>query len=243
MKLAIISDIHGNLEALTAIIERIETCAVDQVISLGDNIGYGPDSSEVMELLAHKKIQSILGNHEMVIKHPRFITWFNPVAQKSVLKTHANLSAHHIKTIHTFKKSMVKGNLRFVHGVPPNSPFLYPFQLSDKALARKISELEQPICFCGHTHELELIECNCHGKLTRNALFQGLHTLNENSRYLINAGSVGQPRDANKDAKLMIYDSHPHTIEVLYVPYPYPVTMQKILDAGLPESFANKLSP
>ncbi len=243
MKLAVISDIHGNLEALTAVIERIETCSVDQIISLGDNIGYGPNPNEVMDLLARNKIQSILGNHEMVVKSPRFITWFNPVAQKSVIKTHATLLPHHIKTIHTFKEHMIKENLRFVHGVPPHSPFLYPFQLSDKALARKILELAQPICFCGHTHELELIECTCHGELTRHPLDRGAQTLKKDSRYLINAGSVGQPRDANKDAKVVLYDSLTHTMEVLYVPYPYPVTMQKIRDAGLPESFATKLSP
>jgi len=243
MKLAILSDIHGNLEALTAVINRLETYTVDQIISLGDNIGYGPNPNEVMDLLAQKKIKSILGNHEMVVKHPRFITWFNPVAQKSVKNTNEALSPHHIKTIHTFKKHMVKENLRFVHGVPPHSPFLYPFQLSDKALARKISALAQPICFCGHTHELELIECTCHVELIRHPLSQGLQTLKKNSKYLINAGSVGQPRDANKDAKVILYESLTHTIEVLYVPYPYPVTMQKIRDAGLPESFATKLSP
>ena len=243
MKFAIISDIHGNLEALTAVINRLETCTIDKIISLGDNIGYGPNPNEVMDLLAQKKVESILGNHEMVVKHPRFITWFNPVAQKSVVKTNADLSPHHIKTIHALEKSMVEKNLRFVHGVPPHSPFLYPFQLSDKALAKKISLLAQPICFCGHTHELELIECTGHGDLIRHPLAQGIQTLKQGSRYLINAGSVGQPRDANKDAKVMLYDSLTHIIEVLYVPYPYPVTMQKIRDAGLPESFATKLSP
>ena len=245
MKIAIISDIHGNLEALTAVLERLNSCAmsVERIISLGDNIGYGPNPNEVMTLLAREKVASILGNHEMVIKHPRFLNWFNPVARKSVVKTSKDLSLTHVKAIHDLETSMVKENLRFVHGVPPQSPFLYPFQLSDKHLARKISGLPQSICFCGHTHELEMIECNGQGQLCRRPLPPGGETLNKKYRYLINAGSVGQPREANKDAKLLIYNTKSHTIEVLYVPYRYKVTMQKIIDAGLPESFANKLSP
>ncbi|SMC85476.1 Predicted phosphodiesterase [Desulfocicer vacuolatum DSM 3385] len=243
MKIAIISDIHGNLEALTAVMEHLNTCPVDQIISLGDNIGYGPNPNEVMDLLARHSIQSVLGNHEMVVKYPRFLKWFNPVAQKSVVQTNKSLLPHHIKTIHTFEKQMVKENLRFVHGMPPQSPFLYPFQLSTKGLAGKISELKQPVCFCGHTHELELIELTCRDKLIQAPLPQGVQSLQKTSKYLINAGSVGQPRDENKDAKLIIYDPLAYTIEVLYLPYPYRVTMQKIRDAGLPESFATKLSP
>ncbi len=245
MNIAIISDIHGNLEALTAVLERLNSCArsVGRIISLGDNIGYGPNPNEVMSLLAREKVESILGNHEMVIKYPRFLNWFNPVARKSVVKTHKDLFLTHVKTIHSFETFMVKDNLRFVHGVPPQSPFLYPFQLSDKHLARKISGLAQSICFCGHTHELEIIECKDQGQLCRRPLPMGAEILNKKHRYLINAGSVGQPREANKDAKVLLYNTKAHTIEVLYVPYPYKVTMQKIIAAGLPESFANKLSP
>ncbi len=243
MNLAIISDIHGNLEALTAVLERLQSCAVDRIISLGDNIGYGPNPNEVMGMLAREKVESILGNHEMVIKHPRFLNWFNPVARNSVVKTTADLSLKHVKSIHTHETAMVKDALRFVHGVPPRSPFLYPFQLSDRLLAKKISDMGQSICFCGHTHELEIIECTNHGKLQRRPLARQGEALNRKYRYLINAGSVGQPRDSNKDAKVLIYHTRSHSIEVIYVPYPYKVTMQKIIDAGLPESFANKLSP
>ncbi len=243
MKIAVISDIHGNLEALTAVLEHLGTCAVDRIISLGDNIGYGPDPNEVMNLLVRENIESILGNHEMVIKAPRFLNWFNPVARKSAVKTTAALSSHHVRTIHTFEKSMVKGHLGFVHGVPPHSPFLYTFQLSDSALAQKISKMNPTVCFCGHTHELEMIECTGPNELVRRSLHQGGEPLKKETRYLINVGSVGQPRETNKDAKVVIYDDRTHTIEVLFIPYPYPVTMQKILDAGLPESFALKLSP
>ena len=234
MKIAIISDIHGNLEALTAVLEHLGTCAVDRIISLGDNIGYGPDPNEVMNLLAREKVESILGNHEMVIKAPRFLSWFNPVARKSVIKTTAALSLHHVRTIHTFEQSMVKADLRFVHGVPPQSPFLYTFQLSDSALAQKISELSQTVCFCGHTHELEMIECTGRNKLVRRPLHEGGQPLKKNTRYLINAGSVGQPRETNKDAKAVIYDASAHTLEVLYIPYPYPVTMQENPGCGAP---------
>lgn len=243
MKTAIISDIHGNLEALTAVLERLQARSVDRIISLGDNIGYGPNPNEVMTLLAREKVESILGNHEMVIIYPRFINWFNPVARKSVIKTTADLSLIHVKSIHTHKKFMVKKNLRFVHGVPPSSPFLYPFQLSDKKLAQKISNMDETICFCGHTHELEIIECTSQGELTRRPLAREGVALNKKYRYLINAGSVGQPRGSNKDAKALIYHGGSHSIEIIYVPYPYEVTMKKIIDAGLPESFAAKLSP
>ena len=198
MKIAIISDIHGNIEALTAVLERLESSAVAHIISLGDNIGYGPNPNEVMTLLARKKAQSILGNHEMVIRHPRFMNWFNPVARKSVIQTTANLSSHHVKTIHTLEESMVKGNLRFVHGVPPHSPFLYPFQLSDTALARKIWEMDQSVCFCGHTHELEIIESTDPSQLIRRPLLREGETLKKNPDTLSTQAVWGSPGSQTK---------------------------------------------
>ena len=243
MKTAVISDIHGNLEAFTAVLAHLEKQGIHHIISLGDNIGYGPDPDKVMDLLARHQVISILGNHEMVICHPRFLKWFNPVARKSVAATTNALSPKHIRTIHSWETRLTKGNLQFVHGVPPRSPFLYTFQVPDPLLGQKLLEMERSVCFCGHTHELELIHSTPDGELLRRPLGRGRQVLDKQLRYLINVGSVGQPRDADKSAKLVIYDDVAHAVEVCYIPYPFEITAQKIRAAGLPESFARRLCP
>lgn len=243
MRIAVISDIHGNLEAFQAVLERIRGLAPDRIISLGDNIGYGPDPEPVMQHLETHQILSILGNHEMVIRHPRYLSWFNPQARESVTATSAGLSRRSTRQIATWHRCLVLDGIRFVHGMPPRSPFLYPFQLTETGLARKIRELPETICFCGHTHELELIQCTGSGTVIHHPLTQGKIQLEAGSRWLVNAGSVGQPRDENKDAKLLLFDDTDRLLEVVYVPYDYETTARKIRDAGLPDAFARRLYP
>ena len=241
MKLVVISDIHGNLEAFTRVLERIDRIMPDRVICLGDNIGYGPDSNTVVEMVREKGIESILGNHEMAAKDPRFLACFNPVAQESVRHMNATLTDKVLDTIRTFRKALVKDGIRFVHGAPEQSPFLYLYQFSDSGLAAKMRKMKERICFAGHTHELELIRLDPEGRLYRKELKEGSVFLQNDAKYIINAGSVGQPRDGDNNAKLVVYDSEESRIEVVFVPYEFRKTAEKIVKAGLPGSFADKL--
>ena len=242
MILSVISDIHGNLEAFSEVLKAIKTINPHKIISLGDNIGYGPNPEEVMTLISEHRIESVLGNHEMVVKDYQLIRWFNPVAQKAVEYTLQHLSKSSIKAIKAYKNFIVKDDLRFVHGVPPCSMFLYIFQLQDSNIMKKLDNMEQRICFIGHTHELGIIKYDSR-KLVKSSLNKRKKVqLRKNCRYIINAGSVGQPRDGDTSAKFMVFDTEKDTIEVKYIPYDFTLTARKIIEAGLPRVYAEKLS-
>jgi predicted phosphodiesterase len=242
MKLAVISDIHGNLEAFEAVLGKIESAGVDRTVSLGDNIGYGPDPEAVMSLIRRHRIPSVLGNHEIVIKDRRFLKWFNPEVRKHVNLIQAMLSDDSIHAIRQFPRALVIDNLRFVHGCPEESPFLYLFQMGESRMKNCMARMTQDICFAGHTHDLGLkVYDPVHERLEEKPLGKGIHLLEPGFRYIINAGSVGQPRDRNRDAKLLLFDTGSLTLEVQYVPYDYQTTVAKIRRAGFSESFAEKL--
>ncbi len=241
MKIAVLSDIHGNLEALHTVMEEIRHQRVDTVISLGDNIGYGPDSQSVMDLLAEYKIASVLGNHEMAVKNRANLEWFNPMAQKALEITLSQLSGPAVAKICQLPFFLVKHGLRFVHGVPPANVFLYLFQLPEKKLIQKLDRLRERICFVGHTHNLEIISWDS-DHLTRDKLGPGISQLNINKKYIINAGSVGQPRDGSPEAKFLVYDTQTRQLSVMAVDYPFAETGKKIIAAGIPKMYAEKLA-
>ena len=239
-KLAIVSDIHGNRDALEEVLKDIEALSVAQIFSLGDNIGYGPEPEAVIQMLQDRNIPSVLGNHELAVTDASELDWFNPVARESLLKTIDMLSAASIERIHQFPYCRVEDDYRFVHGFPPDSPVIYQFQVSDDDLVKTFSELQEHIFFTGHTHYPEIVEYDADAiqkyKLGRKTL-----TLKTGARYIINVGSVGQPRDGDNNAKYVLFDTAAQTVELRYVPYDIESTVQKILDAGLPEAHALRL--
>ncbi len=240
MKTAILSDIHGNATALEAVLKDVDSCAVDMVLSLGDNIGYGPEPEKVINILRSRKIPSVTGNHELGVTRPDFLPLFNPVARKSIDMTIDMLSENGIQHIKTFPNAIVKDDLRFVHGFPPESPTKYLFELSDDEIKDSLSVMVERYCFIGHTHDLEILILE-KDRLVRHPLAEGIFPLNPENKYLINAGSVGQPRDGNSQAKYVIWDSNTKKLTVRYITYNISDTVKKIYKAGLPEQHALRL--
>jgi len=240
MKTAIISDIHANATALEAVLKDIDSCVVDMVLSLGDNIGYGPEPEKVINILRSKKIPSVTGNHELGVTRPNFLPLFNPVARKSIEMTLDMLSESSIAHIKKFPNVIVKNNLRFVHGYPPESPTKYLFELSDEEIQESLSQMVEKYCFIGHTHDLEILILE-NNRLTRRPLEKGIFPLNPNNKYIINSGSVGQPRDGNSQAKYVIWNSDTNELSVRYITYNISDTVKKIYKAGLPEQHALRL--
>lgn len=240
MKTAIISDIHGNATALEAVLKDIDVCSVDTVLSLGDNIGYGPEPEKVIRILRSKKIPSVTGNHELGVTRPNFLPLFNPIARKSIKMTLEMLSESSLDHIKKFPNVIVNNDLRFVHGFPPESPTKYLFELSDEEIKDTLLKMVERYCFIGHTHDLEILilEKDC---LTRLPLEEGIFPLDPNNKYIINSGSVGQPRDGNSQAKYLIWDSDTSVLSVRYITYNISDTVKKIYKAGLPEQHALRL--
>jgi predicted phosphodiesterase len=240
MRLAVLSDIHGNLDALREVLRDMDRFRVDQVICLGDTIGYGPQPEETIRLIQERAIPAVMGNHEMAVVKPQLQEWFNPEARESIRKTQTLLSSETLLYIHGLPSSRIIGQLRFVHGCPPNSPFIYLFQLSESRLMEIFRKSTEWIVFVGHTHNLKLIRFDGQ-TVARNPLRQGILPLNAQNRYIVNIGSVGQPRDGNNAAKYVIVDTLALSLEVRFVPYDIAAVYRKIIDAGLPKSHAERL--
>lgn len=240
MRIAAISDIHGNLDAFREVLRDMGRFQVDQVICLGDMIGYGPEPEETIRLIRERGIPGVMGNHEMAVVKPQLQEWFNPQARESIRKTLTLLSAETLSYIHGLPSSRVVEGFRFVHGCPPNSPFIYLYQLSESRLMEILQKSLERIVFVGHTHNLKLIRFD--GKaIVEKTLHQGIIPLSDQSSYIVNAGSVGQPRDGNNTAKYVIVDTLACSLEVRFVPYDIAAVYRKIIDAGLPKSHAERL--
>jgi len=170
-------------------------------------------------------------------KHRR---WFNALACKALVKNERLLSDKSIQFIRKLKIFMQIYGAYFVHGTPPDSATTYIFKVSEKSLPAIFRQVNLKVCFIGHTHKLQTIAYN--GKdLVKEELLEGVITLSDDCNYIINVGSVGQPRDDNSDAKYIIWDSNINTIEAKFISYDIDMAAAKILKAGIPKKFARQL--
>jgi len=240
LKLTVISDIHGNLEAFKAVLADIDRLGLETVVCLGDNIGYGPEPDQVVRLLRSRNIPSLMGNHELGLVDKNILSWFNTQARRSLLQTKELLSAEVLACLRKLPVNMSVNECLLVHGCPPGSINTYIFQVSPAQLARIFQEMESDLCMVGHTHELLLIAYTA-GKVSTAPLSKGIQTLAAESKYIVNVGSVGQPRDGNNNAKYVIWDSEARTLEVRFVPYNIKKTVEKIIALGLPRGHADRL--
>jgi len=240
MRLAIFSDTHGNYDAFQLVIKDINASNIDAVISLGDNIGYGPEPDRVIKEIKALGIPSVQGNHELALKDEEYLNWFNPAARKSLVKTRDLLSKVSIRYMSQFEPFITSYDCRFVHGFPPDSPLIYSFQVSEGRKQEVFKDMAERMCFIGHTHTLEIIGYD--GKdIQYQELSEGLFRLDPEKKYIINTGSVGQPRDSTNKAKYVIWDSMEHSLDVRFLSYDIASVVRKIRAAGLPEEHAQRL--
>ncbi|MDP2647562.1 MAG: metallophosphoesterase family protein [Desulfobacterales bacterium] len=240
MRLAVISDIHGNLDAFRRVLEDMDRSMVDAVVCLGDAIGYGPEPDQVVSLIDDLKVPAIIGNHELAAIEPACLREFNPPARASIEMTMGMLSERSLHFIRALQPYHIGWKCHFVHGFPPDSIDTYLHGVSKERLESAFHLLDQKICFAGHTHLLEIIGFD--GRQVIHApLPQGVVGLERPLKYIINAGSVGQPRDADKRAKYVIWDDAAYTIEARFVSYDIWAVYHKILQAGLPRVHADRL--
>ena len=240
MRIAVLSDIHGNMDAFEKVLEDIERCRPDAVFSLGDNIGYGPEPERVIQTLMRLRIPSVLGNHELAAKDPGFLGWFNPLARRSLAMTFERLSPDSLSFIKQLPTHLSAHGLRMVHGFPPDSPTLYMFQIESRQKRKILMSLPERVCLVGHTHVLAIAACDRKG-LSEVECREGENALDAERAYLINIGSVGQPRDGDLRAKYVIWDAVHNTLDIRCVAYDARAAAAKIVAAGMPEPHARRL--
>jgi len=238
MLIAVLADIHGNLEALRAVWADMAPHSVDEIVSLGDMVGYGPDPDEVLTELRGRKVRCCLGNHELGIVSARERSWFNPTARKGLDLTRDLISDENRAYIATLPRFLQVAGARFVHGFPPDNVTTYLFLVDDLRLAAWFGSGEGRT-FVGHTHELAHVVWNG-AEVERRELRRGSVALC-NGPCIVNAGSVGQPRDGDNTAKYLLWDTEQDTVEVRFVPYDIARTAARILERGFPEYYATRL--
>jgi predicted phosphodiesterase len=240
MRLAVISDIHGNLEAFREVLSDIDRSRIDKVICLGDNVGYGPEPETVVRLLRQRVIPSVQGNHELGVTDPAYFHWFNSMAQASLNLTRRLMSEEALAFSADLPSYLILGDCLAVHGCPPDSVTRYLFEVADEELLVLLQHLPQRLSFVGHTHDLELVSYDGQ-ELSRCGLGAGVVPLHPEHRFLVNVGSVGQPRDGNNNAKFVIWDDSEQTLEVRFVPYDISKTAARIIELGFPAFYAARL--
>jgi diadenosine tetraphosphatase ApaH/serine/threonine PP2A family protein phosphatase len=240
MRLAVLSDIHGNLEAFCRCLNDIDLAGVDQIVNLGDSIGYGPQPEEVLNLLKKRGIPNILGNHELAAIDKNFRLWLTPRALESIkhtLKYLSSASLSYIKNLPTCR--VVEGAL-LVHGCPPDSPTIYLNHMSLSEIRETFDSNRFTIAFAGHSHRLLLIRYD--GKdLAFIPSSNDTIVLEQGYRYIVNVGSVGQPRDGDPRAKYVIWDNTLNTLEVRRISYDIDKTAAKIMKRGFQRRDADRL--
>ena len=241
MRIAVISDVHANQAALDAVLEDIRTEQVSEIISLGDNIGYGPDPEEVIRDLRMHKVLSIQGNHEYALINPRYFFQMNPDAKKSLEMTRNMLSEESLAYARGLEQVVIHHGARLVHGCPPKSQTAYLYYPSKDMLEKIFNSFPEKICFYGHTHTLNFFE---QGQPPKKGLdvSPGIYHLRDDRKYIINPGSVGQPRDGiNNHAKYLIWDLEQGTVTFKAVAYDVMRTVNKLRVLNFPEFNATRL--
>ncbi len=242
MRIAVLSDIHGNLEALHSVLADMDAQALPpaEIISLGDNLGYGPDPEACVQLVRSRGILSVMGNHELGVARSKYRRWFNSQSREALQRTCELVSEETVAFVGALPHVLSRHDALFVHGLPPDSVLKYLYELDMEQLNVLFDTYPEPVAFVGHTHELELISRDAQG-VVRAALGCGVHQLDRARRYLINIGAVGQPRDGDKRAKYVLWDTESWTLEVRFVDYDVQTTVRKFKEAGMPMRYAERL--
>lgn len=241
VRIAIISDVHANLAALEAVLEDIAAERTSRILCLGDNIGYGPDPEEVILKLKEREVISIQGNHEYAVLNRTYFNRMNPDPKKSLEMTLKMLSPESLAFIVNLQPVLIYNGARLVHGCPPCSPTCYLFYPSVIMLEKIFASFPERLCFYGHTHTLNFFEEGLSPEvgLEVNA---GIYRLDPGKRYIINPGSVGQPRDGiSNHAKYLIWDSARHTVTFKAVKYEVMRTVNKLRRLHFPDFNAQRL--
>jgi len=241
MRTAIISDIHANLEALSAVLFDIESLNIDEIICLGDVIGYGPNPNECISLI-HKKCPIVLmGNHDAAALDTQSTQNFNINAKIAIEWTEKQLTAENKNILENLPMSKIDDNKTYVHSTP-YEPEMWYYISSVEEAAFNFQFFDTTFCFVGHTH-LPIIISIDESKTISVSQEETLDFgKDENSRYLINVGSVGQPRDRNPKSSYGIMDTDASLLTIRRIDYDIKKCQEKMRKHKLPEFLISRLA-
>lgn len=229
MRIALISDIHSNLEALTKALEIIDQHSTDTIVCLGDIIGYGANPNECVELVRQRCNIVIKGNHEDAVLDIHRAEEFTDNARSAILWTLKEITGENLDYIHSLPLIHRSKDALFVHA-SPCEPAEWNYIFEEDTAAHAFRCFSDSLCFIGHTHMPAIFSINGYASgITRD------------EQYLVNVGSVGQPRDRNTQLSFGLLDTDTWKYENIRAPYDVETTVRKILNTGLPSRLGQRL--
>ncbi len=243
MKYLILSDIHSNKEALGAVLAFVRRKPWDKAVFLGDLVGYGANPNQTVDLLrSMRPLVAIRGNHDKVCSGIENGELFNRVALEAAMWTRRKLTPANLKWLRGLPEGpgIVDGAFAISHGTPIDED---AYIFGEIEALNVFRQTEFPVCFFGHSHFPVIFGLSpdaINTILTVAPAFR--YKLRPGVRYLINPGSIGQPRDGNPLASFALYDSDAKAVTIYRIPYRVEQAQEKIVKAGLPRPLADRLA-
>lgn len=232
----VISDIHGNREALDAVLDRLSEIGVDEIFCLGDIVGYGAEPSYCVDKVRETCSAVVAGNHDYAALEKINIDYFNAHAQQATLWTRDQLDAERKEYLENLPLVAQLEDCTLVHG-SLDSPELFDYIQTSYDAFLTMEQLQNKVCFIGHSHVPIVF-------LLREVITYTLDNpvdLTDYTKAIVNVGSVGQPRDNNPDACFATYDTESSKAELHRLSYDIETAAAKIIEAGLPDFLAERL--
>lgn len=239
MRYGVFSDVHSNQEALEAVLAALQAERVDRLLCGGDLVGYAAAPERCVVLVREACDVVVAGNHDWAAVGKFPMTWFHQEAQAALAWTSAQLSSatqHYLAGLplvwHDDQVTLAHGTL--------HEPEAFHYLFDTDVAAESFYVQRTPVAFVGHTHVpiVFMNDAQGHCRLLRGARIH----LTAGAQYLVNVGSVGQPRDQQPHAAYCVYDTDRRTLAFTRVPYAIPAVQAKIRAAGLPGRFADRLA-
>ena len=264
-KIAILSDVHANADALRAVLGRCSSLGIREYISLGDIVGYGAEPRLCIEMLRHLRFRAmVIGNHDdFALQGDLELSGFNPAARAAIEWTRSQLSDEDRDYIRRPERAVVPGTgITAVHATldtPKNWGYIFETHHAEDNFSYQFT----PLCFCGHSHvpvafvkraassggaqavaEIPGWRRNsAHPEFDADFLAEDALDVNclRGQKYLFNVGSIGQPRNGDPRASFAVIDTDRGVVTRYRIPYDVASAQRKIIDAGLPERLARRL--
>jgi diadenosine tetraphosphatase ApaH/serine/threonine PP2A family protein phosphatase len=239
MRLAIFSDVHGNLEALAAVVEAYKLENIERYVCLGDTVGYGASPEECCNIVRPLVATCVLGNHDAAVAGRMDYSYYYDAARNALDLHAASLSSENMTWLRQLPFEAREADRCFCHGSPVNlEEFEYIFSLEQAAKCLPMYDEMAEVTFIGHSHlckAFALTSTEVHDVIAQK------FNIRQNHKYIISVGSVGQPRDYDNRASYTIFDTEARTFEFKRVEYDIETAARKIFDSDLERNFGNRL--
>jgi len=238
MRVAVISDVHANEDALVAVLEEIDAWAADSTWCLGDTVGYGPAPNRCCELVSGRADICLVGNHDLVALGTLDVEDFNEEAAAAALWTRNELESRWRSWLSALEPSAVVDGAELFHASPRDP--VWEYVLSAEAAYFSLLTTQAPLVLVGHSHVALAIGLD--GAEIHGGLAPADTEIELGGRWLLNPGSVGQPRDGDPRAAWLGVDTDERVARFHRVAYPIEHAQARIREHGLPESLAERLA-